>query len=148
MQHEVKEACAACEAQAMLGHPTNRDFLGMVRFGMITNYPMSPTAVINTNCLFGPDLAGVREQTVRRPLESVTMNHVQIPRALLEQHQRVTLAVDIMFVNGVPFLVSVSSGLNLVTAQYTPSCMAKQLAVGITRVMDLYLQGGFKWGWY
>jgi hypothetical protein len=51
-----------------------------------------------------------------------------------------------MFVNGVPFLVSVSRGLNLVTAEFTPSCMAKQLAAGIRRVMDLNLRGGFHVG--
>jgi len=31
-----------------------------------------------------------------------------------------------MFVNGVPFLVSVARGLNLVTAEFTPSRTAKQ----------------------
>ncbi len=84
---------------------------------------------------------------VRRPPESVMTNHVQIPRVLLEWHQRVALAVDSnMFMNKVPFLVSVSRGINLVTAENTPSCMAKQLAVSITRVMDLYLRGGFHVG--
>jgi hypothetical protein len=83
---------------------------------------------------------------VRRPPDSVTTNYVQIPRALLEQHQRVTLAVDIMFVNGVPFLVSMARGLNLVIAEHMPTRTAKQLAVGIIRVMDLYLCGGFQVG--
>ncbi len=106
-QREVKDARAACEAQAMLGHPTDRDFLGMVCSGMILNCPVTPSAVQNANLIFGPNLAGVRGRTVRRPPESATTNYVQIPRALLEQHQRVTLAVDVMFVNRVPFLVSV-----------------------------------------
>ena len=79
-----------------------------------------------------------------RPSESVITNHVQIPRALLEWHQRVALAVDVMLVNGAPLLVSISKGLNLVTAEYTPSCRAKQLAAGIMRAMDLYSRGGFQ----
>ena len=45
----------------MLGHPTDRDFLGMARSEMITNCPMSPTAVLKANCIFGPNLAEVRE---------------------------------------------------------------------------------------
>ena len=90
-QCEVEEARATCKAQAMLGHPTNQDFLGMVHSGMITNCPVSPTAVLNANRIFGPDLAGVRGQTVRRPQESVATNHIQIPTALLARHQRVTL---------------------------------------------------------
>jgi hypothetical protein len=34
-QHEVEDARAARKAQAMLGHLTDRNFLGMVRSGMI-----------------------------------------------------------------------------------------------------------------
>jgi hypothetical protein len=34
-QCKVEDARAACKAQAMLGHPTSRNFLGMVRSGMI-----------------------------------------------------------------------------------------------------------------
>jgi hypothetical protein len=71
---------------------------------------------------------------------------VQIPWVILEGHQLVTLAVDVMFVNGVPFLVSVARGLNLVTAKFTPSCTAKQLAANITRMIDLYACGGFRVG--
>jgi hypothetical protein len=113
---------------------------------MNSNCPLSPTTVLNANRIFDPDLAGVRGQMVRRPPESVMTNHVQTPRALLEQHQRVTLAVDVMFMNELPFLVSVSRGLNLVTAEYTPSCTAKQLAADITKGVDLYLCGGFHVG--
>ncbi len=72
---------------------------------MIASCPVFPTAVLNANCIFGPDLAGVRGQTVRRPPESVMMINVQIQRVLLERHQRVMLAIDIMFMNRVPFLV-------------------------------------------
>jgi hypothetical protein len=81
---------------------------------------------------------------VRRPPESVTTNHVQIPRVILERHQVVTLTVDVMFVNGVPFLVSASHGLNLITAEHTPSRTAKLLAEGIRRIIDLYNRGGSK----
>ncbi len=57
---EVKDARATHEAQAMLSHPTDRDFLGMIRFGMILNCPVTPSAVQNANRIFGPNLAGVR----------------------------------------------------------------------------------------
>ena len=139
-RREVEEAQKAREAQAMLGHPTDRDFLGMVRGGMISNCPVTTNAVKNAHQIFGPDLAGIRGRTVRRPPESVTTDYVQIPRAILERHQPVT------FVNGVPFLVSVARGLNLVTAEFTPSRTAARLAAGITRMIDLYARGEFQVG--
>ncbi len=88
----------------------------------------------------------MRGHTVKRPPESVTTINVKIPRAILKQHQRVTLAVFVMFVNGVPFLVSVSQGINLVSAEHAPSRTARQLAAGIIRIMDLYSCGGFQVG--
>ncbi len=51
-----------------------------------------------------------------------------------------------MFVKGVSFLVSVARGLNLVTAEFTPSQTAKKLAAGITRMMDLNAHRGFQVG--
>ena len=94
----------------------------------------------------GPNLAGIRGRMVWRPPDSVTTNYVQIPRVILKRHQLVMLAVDVMFVNGVPFLVSVARGLNLVTTEFTPSRTAKQLAASITWMMDLYAHRGFQVG--
>ncbi len=144
-KHEAEEAQKAHETQAMLGHPTNCDFLGMVRGGMISICPMTANAVTNAHQIFGLDLAGIRGRTVRTPPESVTANYVQIPQVILERHQLVTLtvAVDVMFVNGVLFR---GQRLNLVTAEFTPSRTAKQLAAGITRMIDLYSHGGFQVG--
>jgi hypothetical protein len=51
-----------------------------------------------------------------------------------------------MFVNGIPFVVSMARGLNLVTAEHMPTRTAKQLAADIVRVMDLYSRGGFQVG--
>ena len=107
-KREVKEAQKAREAQAMLGHPTNRNFLGMVHGGMISNCTVTVNAEKNAHQIFGPDLAGIRGRMVRMPPESVTTNNMQIPRVILERHQLVTLAVDVMFVNEVLFLVSVA----------------------------------------
>ena len=48
-KHEVEELQKVCEPQGMLGHPTDRNFLGMVRGGMISNCPETPTAVQNAH---------------------------------------------------------------------------------------------------
>ncbi len=117
----MEEAKAASEAQGMLGHPKDRKFLGMVHSNMISNCSITKNAINNANLIFGPNLVGVRERTVRRPPEPVHIDYVQILRMILYWHWIVMLAVDCMFVNGVPFLVSVSRGLNLITAKHTPS---------------------------
>jgi hypothetical protein len=44
-------------------------------------------------------------------------------------HKYVTLVADVMFVNGLPFLVTSSRGISLVTIEYLPSRTAKRLAI-------------------
>ena len=140
---EVEEARQARDVQVMVGHPTDQEFLRMVRSGMIVDCPVTPTAVLNSNRIFGPPPEGVRGHTVRTTPESVVVDHVTIPRAILKRHQRVTLAINVMLVNGIPFLIRVLRGLNLITTKYTPSCTAKQLAADIHCMMDVYSRGGF-----
>ena len=143
----MEEARAAREAQGMIGHPTDRDFLGMVRANCIMNCPVNETAVKNANQIFGPDLAGVRGRTVRRPPEAVRTDFVHVPRVFLERHRQVVLAADVMFVNGVPFLVSLARGLNLLTAEFLPVRMKKFLASRLEQVKQLYARGGVH-RWY
>jgi hypothetical protein len=145
-KRKVEEAKAARKAQGMLGHPTDSNFLGMVASNMIANCDVTKNAVKNVNPIFRPDLAGVRGRMVRTTPEPVCIDYVQIPMAILDRHSLVTLTIDCMFVNGVPFLVSAPRGLNLITAEHTPSRTAKNLTVGITRIMALYARGGFQIG--
>jgi hypothetical protein len=145
-QREVEEARAAREAQGMIGHPTDRDFLGIVRANYILNCPVTESAVKNANQIFGPDLAGVRGRTVRRPPEAVRTDFVHIPRVILKQHWLVMLTADVMFVNGVPFLVSLARGLNLLTAEFLPTRTAKSLASRFEQIKHMYARGGFTVG--
>jgi hypothetical protein len=80
---------------------------------------------------------------VRKTPVPVTTNYVQIPRGILERHRLVVLAVDVMFLNCIPFLVGVARGLNFITVEYTKTCTAKALAGCIRHIMDMYSQGGF-----
>jgi hypothetical protein len=58
-------------------------------------------------------------------------------------HKYVTLVADVMFVNGLPFLVTSSRGISLVTIEYLPSRTAKRLAITLERAIKVYTRGGF-----
>ena len=77
--------------------------------------------VHNTNRIFSPDLANLRGLTTRKKLEHVRVDYVEILRDLVDMHKYVTLVADVMFVNGLLFLVTSSRGISLVTIEYLPS---------------------------
>ncbi len=69
------------------------------------------------------------------------MDYVEIPRDHIDMHM--TLVAKVMFVNGLPILVTFSRGISLVTIEYLPSRTAKRLALTLERVLKVYTRGGF-----
>ncbi len=68
---------------------------------------------------------------------------MQIPRDFVQLHKYVTLVADVMFLNGLPFLVTSSRGLSLATIEHLPSRTAKRLAQTLERVFRIYVTAGF-----
>ena len=58
-------------------------------------------------------------------------------------HKRVTITADVMFVSGVPFLVTLSRKIKFRTTQFLPKRTARTLADPLTKVIMLYARGGF-----
>ena len=54
-----------------------------------------------------------------------------------------TLTEDLMFVNVVAFLTTLSRKIRLVTAEHIPSRTAKQLGSLFKKIVKLYARGGF-----
>jgi hypothetical protein len=61
----------------------------------------------------------------------------------MDLHKYVTIVVDVIFVNGLPFLVTSLRGISLVTINFLPSRAAKQLANSVERVVRIYGRASF-----
>jgi hypothetical protein len=100
--------------------------------------------ITNANKIFGTDLATIRGKTARRHPKWVIMDYVNIPRLLVDASQRVTLVADVMFVDSVPFLVSVSRNINLITIEHAPSPRTvSSLGALLQRIIPVYARAGF-----
>ncbi len=115
----------------------------MVRERLLTNCPITVRDVDNANRIFGPDLANLRGKMTRTKMECVRVEYVQIPWDFVQLHKYVMLVADVMFVNGLPFLVTSLRGLSLVTIEHLPSRTAKRLAQTLERVFRIYTTAGF-----
>jgi hypothetical protein len=90
----------------MIGNPTEQEFAGMVHEKLIVNCPVTVQDVHNANQIFGLNLANLRgEMTMTKP-EHVRVDYVKIPRDFIKMHKYVTLVADLLFVNGLLFLVT------------------------------------------
>jgi hypothetical protein len=143
-RREVQQASAARRLSHMIGYPSPRDLAGVVRAKLLDDCPVDHRDVSNALAIFGPDLASVRGKTVRHKPEHVRTDLVEIPRDLVLNNQRVTLVADIMFVNGLAFLVSYSRKIGAFTIEFTPTRTARQLATLVDRVCSHYSRAGFQ----
>ncbi len=67
---------------------------------------------------------------------------ITILRNILSQIRSVTLAADVMFVNGAPFMVTISRKIQLRTAEHLLTRTAESLINSLKRVINLYTRGG------
>jgi hypothetical protein len=118
---QVEGATAAHGLMGMLVTPPLRNFEEMVHLNIVEDCPITNDNIKNAHTIFGTDLTTIKGKTVRRRTKWVITDYVNISRLLVEDNQQVTLAADAMFVNSVPFLVSLSRNINLITIEHTPS---------------------------
>ena len=141
---EVQRAALARIAQSKVAHPPDSKFKQMVSSPSFKNCPVTVNDVTNARAIFGPDLAGLAGRSTRRKPKRVVPEYMGIPRELYERHKYVTLTADVMFVNGIAFLVSLSRGIRMYTCEHVPNRKAKQLSRSLRRIINLYARGGFK----
>jgi hypothetical protein len=65
------------------------------------------------------------------------------PRHFHQLYQFVVLTADVMFINGIAFLTTLSQKLRLVMVEQLPTRTAKQLNSSLTKIVKLYAQTGF-----
>ncbi len=112
---QIQGATAARHLIDMMETPSTRNLQASVHLHLLKDCPVTNEDIKNAHTLYGPDLTTISGKTVQHKPTRVVTDYVDIPRALVDMNQRVTLATNIMFVNLVPFLVSVSGNINLIT---------------------------------
>ena len=142
-KRQVKKAILAREAQAMVAHPPDEKFKQMVSHENLRNCDVKVKDITNAHAIFGANRSRLKGGTVRQRPDRVDPEYTQIPRDFYELHHFVTLTADVMFVNGLPFLVTRSRDIKMITTEFLPSRTAKQLSSSLTKIVKVYARGGF-----
>ena len=94
--------------------------------------------------MFGPDIGSLKGKTVRRQPPRVEVNEVALPTTIQQHYQEVTLGCDLMFVNKIPFLMSISRHIRFGTAHHIKNQQGTTIFNGIRAIHQVYLQRGFR----
>ena len=84
----------------------------------IANCPITLNDVDITEQIHGPNVASLKGKTTRRKPAPVVSDQVNIPPELVERHENMVLCLDTIFVNQMPFMVTVSKNMKCLTANH------------------------------
>lgn len=138
---EVERAIAARWVQAMAGYPSECVFKQEVssksNSSLFRSCPVTLQDISNAHAIFRPSVPCARDKWVCGKSPKVEPGYVSIPADLFTTPY-VTLAMDVMFVCGLSFLITLSQKIRIVTIQYVSCRSAKELANGLKNVNSLY----------
>jgi hypothetical protein len=143
-QRDYKRALLARKIQNVLGRPSTRRFIEVVNGNLLKNCPINADDIRAAEDILGPNLGSLKGKTVRKGGQHIDGTHAQVPREIMELHRDVTLCVDIMFVNKIPFLVTISRNIKFGTVEILPNRKAKSILQGVARVQKVYKRRGFR----
>ena len=84
--------------------------------------------------MFGTTLGSLKGRQTRRNTKHVRSQITRIPPFILSRYKNIALEGDIMRVNGLPFLTTISRNIMFRTTEYTKGTKAKDLKVAIRNV--------------
>ena len=103
----------------MIGHPSTKEYIQITERNLLPNFPITRDDIMAAERIFGPDVGILKGKTVQKGTKHVdpNMSDVTIPSDILIQYRNVTVGGDIMFINKLPFFVTISRNLKFSTAE-------------------------------
>ena len=140
---EIKRAKQARDLLATLGSPSIQDLKTALATNAIANVPVTTQDVDLAERVFGPDLGTVKGKTTRRRPMPIVNDQIAIPPELYERRSELELCIDIMFVNEMPFLTTITRALYYRTALFLPTRKHQDLYTSLDEVLRMYNHNGF-----
>ena len=110
-------ALRAWELQVTMGQPSTASFEEEFKNNGLLNCPVMPADVETAEQIFGPDIGSLKGKMTQRNLPIIDSPITPVPASVLEQYRNVMMCVDIMYVNRVAMMISVSRNIKFATIQ-------------------------------
>ena len=95
--------------------------------------------------IYEPIIPQLKGKTVQRKVQHVEpVKITNVPKTILDKYKYVTICCDLMHINGIGLLITISRHIMFATGSMIKNRKFEHIVDGITQVHKLYLQHGFK----
>ena len=141
-QGEYEKAIQARKLQTIIMHPGTRE-MSDVAIKHLGDCPITRDDLRAADDIFVQALGGLKGKTVRRPNPHVSTYTNGVPPHIMSRHKSVTIGIDIMFVNKIPFLFTISRDMKFGTVEALNNQQITTVADKLKTVINLYSHRGF-----
>ena len=124
-----------------LAYPSVVDLKTIIKMNAIQDNPVTKSNIKLMEHLNGPDIPTAKGKTTRQCPHKLVSNVVSIPHELHDTQHNVCLYIDIMYINGMPFLTTISKNIKYCTAMWVANCTAPTIAKLVESVLKFCTAG-------
>ena len=140
---DVARAKAARSLLAKIGRPSTREYIKILKNNLLPNANVNEHDVRRAEKLYGPDLGTLKGKTTRRKPPRVDTSLI-VPPTIAEEHKDVTIAIDVLHVNNVAFLATISRRIHFGTIEAIQNSNDSTLLHALRNTLSIYRRGGLR----
>jgi hypothetical protein len=136
---DCARAKAVRKLQEVMACPSDFDLANAVEHNIIGNNPFTRRDVRIAKDIYGPDVPALKGKTVKRQSKMPREDEINdIPPYISKEYCDVHLSIDVMFVNGITFLISFSKHICLIQAYVIRKNNKQKYLDGILAMLRMY----------
>ena len=143
-QRQIQDAKKSGDLYAKVGYPSTRDFQKMISQNLILNCPVTMSDVDRADKIYGKYIHALKGKSTRSKPKQVVIDYMEIPKSILKSNKNITLSIDIIYVNKIPFIVTISRHVKFTTVKAIQRRTKVKFVECIKNVAVIYTQSGFK----
>eukprot|EP00934_Nitzschia_sp_Nitz4_P002894 Nitzschia sp. Nitz4//scaffold489_size5144//2753//5083//NITZ4_009231-RA/size5144-processed-gene-0.2-mRNA-1//1//CDS//3329552900//2884//frame0 len=142
---DYSRAVIARKLLIKIGRPSIKDFKHIIQSRAIPNCPVTIRDVRMAEDIFGPDIGSLKGKTTRRRPHRVRSDFVQqLPPGVMQNYRDVTICGDLMHVNGITMLITVSRNIKFHTISVVNNKRTSTLLGQFRQLNKVYKRAGFR----
>ena len=136
---EIKRAEGAREFARKMVNPSNAVLKSIIRDGRMTGIPFTQRDIDNAEFIWGRSLANIKGKSTSHKAIAVEVESVERPISVKQ-----VFMVDLMFVEKIPFLISVTKPINLLQVNKLKNRTVGSIFQQISKQLAVFRSRGFQ----
>ena len=142
-KRQIDGALQARHLYETLGYPSNADFESVLRAGGIGGCTVTVEDAKVAEKIWGSSVPCLKGSTVRESGHRKPQSLVKVPRELIKLQQKVSIAIDIFFVNGQIFFMTFSRKICFTTVTHLVNRKVNGVWAAMHQIYQMYMLRGF-----